>query len=654
MLSFFGKQPSQDAGDGAQDGRESVMSIADFLDDDVPAAFFPSAKPRASSRASEAAVQLPPVPHALLCIQLYAAQVRGGHEHVTAADLLYFQLLQLQRSHDLIEVHEKAAVAQRAEGDDAKTYNWQAELARRKAEATEGIVERAKHYAVGKLSEESGLLRFAKDAAEKGLVLQHFRGQLEEEYAAAAHEIGSSLEAIVQMQEAQFTSYLSNLKRREEFCESEITECFDAWEQVSKSLNEGGYQQGCTWSELTETSGTVLAWASANTSTAWSSWNPLQWLTAIFMPGNERGRRLLVELGGCLLEASRRQETHSLESPEAAERDTILASALQASRRHGCLPDVGRYLLRASMETTLGAAEKADPAKAGDAQGGPPWRPWVVEVLGELLLDLAAQGPPLPGWPEAVREITAVRILGDGPAGCREAQVALRTSVVSYKDCKGRTALHVAVSLGHASLVRRLLAVGANPNTRDGNDMSAVALARRIAHGDENILLALETAVGSGRAEARLMEMAKAGDVRGCAALLDGGAQVDCKDSVTGRTPLHLAADAANKTLATLLLRRKADTEVWDGKKARPLHAAALGRHAEMVKFLIASKAIVDAQDEAGFTALGHAVSKRDAQLCQLLVQKGASVNMPMGPQDKTPLDRARTMPEILAVLRGS
>jgi len=61
---------------------------------------------------------------------------------------------------------------------------------------------------------------------------------------------------------------------------------------------------------------------------------------------------------------------------------------------------------------------------------------------------------------------------------------------------------------------------------------------------------------------------------------------------LTGRTPLHLAADAGNLDVARRLVGAGADVNAKDGEGRTPLYLATRQRHDDLAKFLRDSGAV--------------------------------------------------------------
>jgi hypothetical protein len=106
--------------------------------------------------------------------------------------------------------------------------------------------------------------------------------------------------------------------------------------------------------------------------------------------------------------------------------------------------------------------------------------------------------------------------------------------------------------------------------------------------------------------------------------LVAHGANVNAVSSLTGRTPLLIAAghpEAAG--IVKLLLEKGADPKVRDRFGFTPLHSAAFNGELETLKLLIARGADVNART-LGLTPLSGAVNANRADLVDLLLKNGA------------------------------
>ena len=120
-----------------------------------------------------------------------------------------------------------------------------------------------------------------------------------------------------------------------------------------------------------------------------------------------------------------------------------------------------------------------------------------------------------------------------------------------------------------------------------------------------------------------LMAAAANGHLDICRLLIDKGAQVEAKSSVS-LTPLHCAAINGHVDIVRLLCDRGADFEARDISGLRPLHIAAVNGHISVVKELIEERnAEINARNDAGETALRCARDGNNRDIVAYLVSHG-------------------------------
>jgi uncharacterized protein len=121
--------------------------------------------------------------------------------------------------------------------------------------------------------------------------------------------------------------------------------------------------------------------------------------------------------------------------------------------------------------------------------------------------------------------------------------------------------------------------------------------------------------------------------------------------SSDGWTPLHLAAFFGHEDLAEFLVDRGADVQAQSANTMcnYPLHAAAAGRHAEVVAILLSNGAEVDGRQAGGYTALHSAAANGDEPTIRLLLAHEADREL-QSEDGKTPMDLAHERNQTRAV----
>ncbi|MDE5064435.1 MULTISPECIES: ankyrin repeat domain-containing protein [Wolbachia] len=97
---------------------------------------------------------------------------------------------------------------------------------------------------------------------------------------------------------------------------------------------------------------------------------------------------------------------------------------------------------------------------------------------------------------------------------------------VKVENDKGETPLHIAAVWGHKEVVEALLDKGANVNAEDEEGNTPLVLTT-----DEEIKTLLQST-------AKLLEVAKSGNIQEVNSLISEGAKVNVKDQ-DNKTPLH-------------------------------------------------------------------------------------------------------------------
>ena len=249
-------------------------------------------------------------------------------------------------------------------------------------------------------------------------------------------------------------------------------------------------------------------------------------------------------------------------------------------------------------------------------------------------------------------------------------------------------ALHRAATLRDASVVRLLLAMGANPRKPDrrgccplnhavyGGNLKAVAALLNAgadvnapgakgwsglhvaALGNEKTLReALPQIDAPSRMEALPRERRKSEPrfVDIARTLIEHRANVDAATD-TGDTPLHFACRWAFKDLVVLMVDHGADLNAKNRAGEFPLLWLSLVGAADLASVLIERGAEVNAKTNRGATALHVAVLHGRQAMVALLVDKGADIHAKsQSPQGEvTPLDLAKTAGHhIFELLQG-
>jgi ankyrin repeat protein len=117
------------------------------------------------------------------------------------------------------------------------------------------------------------------------------------------------------------------------------------------------------------------------------------------------------------------------------------------------------------------------------------------------------------------------------------------------------------------------------------------------------------------------------GDVAGAKRLIKEGADVTATNNY-GANAMQLAADTANTELIALLLKAGADPQSPNADGETALHVVARSGNVEAARLLIKAGAKIDAVERfGGQTPLMWAAARRQPEMMELLISKGANIN---------------------------
>jgi ankyrin repeat protein len=223
---------------------------------------------------------------------------------------------------------------------------------------------------------------------------------------------------------------------------------------------------------------------------------------------------------------------------------------------------------------------------------------------------------------------------------------------VNAPEADGTTALHWAAHWGDLETVDALLREGANATALNRYGATPLSEAVRIGGGPliEKLLKAGAdpNTLTTAQAETVLMKASREGNLEAVKVLLAHDADVNAKENFRGQTALMWAAAEGHAEIVSLLAMHGAELNVrsYDrdtslpkmaaGTPAAPIARGGLtallfaARQGEIasVKALLDAKADINALDSDGNNALTLAILNTHYDLTQLLIERGADVNI--------------------------
>ncbi len=118
------------------------------------------------------------------------------------------------------------------------------------------------------------------------------------------------------------------------------------------------------------------------------------------------------------------------------------------------------------------------------------------------------------------------------------------------------------------------------------------------------------------------------------------GSDVNYRDSVNGKAPLHYAATNDQQEAITILIDGKASVDLSDTRKRTPLHLASFKGSLGSVKLLLQAGANVDLRDLSGQSPLHFATEAGHLDVIRTLLEAGADPNV-QDADGNTPLHKS-------------
>lgn len=184
----------------------------------------------------------------------------------------------------------------------------------------------------------------------------------------------------------------------------------------------------------------------------------------------------------------------------------------------------------------------------------------------------------------------------------RDIRLLLKHGSVAFRDCVGRSGLHMAAASGDMDLARTLVRRGVDVNVQDKTGTTAFHLAVESGFtGIARILLAAgaDVALGDNHGDTALHLATRLNLPDMIRLLLWGGVDTSIADNFSS-TALHLAAEWEDAVAVRLLVKAGANVDARDKAQRTPLLLAARHGHVDVVRVLSDSGADVLARDHQG------------------------------------------------------
>jgi ankyrin repeat protein len=208
----------------------------------------------------------------------------------------------------------------------------------------------------------------------------------------------------------------------------------------------------------------------------------------------------------------------------------------------------------------------------------------------------------------------------------RAAAPARAAEDVNRRNPDGSTPLQWAVYKGDIAEVKRLLRAGADVSIANNYGASPMGLAAEVGN-TEMLKVLLEAGADADSpdpdGQTALLAVARTGNVEAAEVLLAAGATVDAREKWGGQTALMWASARRHPAMMRLLIAKGADVDARSTVRDYQRHIQAEGRPKSL--------------DSGGLTPLLYAARENCLACVEVLLEKGADINLP-DPDGVSPL----------------
>ena len=224
---------------------------------------------------------------------------------------------------------------------------------------------------------------------------------------------------------------------------------------------------------------------------------------------------------------------------------------------------------------------------------------------------------------------------------------------IEKRNDKGRSPLHFASITGELATVKMLVDAGADVRATDAERDTCLTLAAYHGHTDIVRYLVSFPEVDLNHQEINncttlyCAVQEKHADM--VQVLIDAGADIEIKTD-SGRSPLHVASIEGALATVKMLVKAGADVRATDAKGNTCLILAACCGHTDTVRYLVGLPEVdLNHQKISNYTALHVAVSRKHADVVQVLIDAGADIET-RGALGSSPLHLASDLGELATV----
>ena len=192
----------------------------------------------------------------------------------------------------------------------------------------------------------------------------------------------------------------------------------------------------------------------------------------------------------------------------------------------------------------------------------------------------------------------------------------------------GSTALHLAAHQGSAAVIKLLIEYGTEVDAR--SDIGTTALHEAVTQGQEDAVKALlEAGADRDATTTDSMRVVREDllDLITIAKEQDRFASREIQDAHE-KTPLYIAADSNQHTIARLLIAHGAQVDLTTNLGATALHVATFRGHVEMVNLLLESGADASKRTKSGATTLHLAAESKVPELVEIMLSQGVDADI--------------------------